>query len=87
MAARISELGLPNIRSAIPARSSMRLFDSEKFHPSSERTLFVGSEELEAEREAEQGPADQRQTSGVSADERARADLASLIAAPRRLGG
>jgi hypothetical protein len=33
----------------------MLLFDSEMFHPSSERTLFVGSEELEAEWEAEQG--------------------------------
>jgi hypothetical protein len=38
----------------------MLLFDSEKFQPSNETTLFVGSEELEAEWEAEQGPADQR---------------------------
>ena len=33
----------------------MLLFDSETFHPSSERTLSVGSEELGAEWEAEQG--------------------------------
>ena len=37
----------------------MLLFDSEKFHPTGEKTLFVGSEELEAEWEAEQAPGDQ----------------------------
>jgi hypothetical protein len=35
----------------------MLLFDSEKFHPSSEKTLFLGSEEIEAEWKGEQGPA------------------------------
>jgi hypothetical protein len=48
------------LQSVADVRGYMVLFDSEKFHPSSEKTLFVGPEELEAEWEAEQGPVGQR---------------------------
>jgi hypothetical protein len=43
------------VRLACDVCCYMLLFDIEKFHPSSERTLFVGSEEREAKWEAEQG--------------------------------